>query len=160
MSKREKRFFHLVTMFTMSWSRAKPFFFCSTFQLYIHYGHYGHKKKKLIFIAPLPWLRYDYEKLFFILLLRLVCKYLFTSHYVVNLSKKSPNDILSGKQWLLKNFPPQEFQWFTSRQGALKSNHCLKSHLQYDVKKLAVPGNSNLKAQQKKTVKNCYILFS
>ena len=96
MSKREKKVFSFSHYVHYVMVKSKTFFFA--FQLYIHYGYYGHKKKKLIFIAPLPWLRYDYEKLFFILLLRLVCKYLFTSHYVVNLSKKSPNDILSGKQ--------------------------------------------------------------
>ena len=35
------------------------------------------------------------------------------------------------------------------RKGALMSNHCMISHHRYDVEKLTVPGNSNLKVQHK-----------
>ena len=51
MIKNEKSFFQLFTKFTTPWSREKNFFFISVLYSLSH----GHKKKKLIFIALIPW---------------------------------------------------------------------------------------------------------
>ena len=93
----------------MSWSREKPFIF--------HLGttfNTSWSKKKNIFISSLLWLRYNYEiKWFFwfywdvrygnIFLHDLTSTY--CTHYVTNLSKKFPNNILPVKNICnLKNF--------------------------------------------------------
>ena len=96
----------------MPWSREKPFSF--------HLGttfNTSWSQKKNIFISSLLWLRYNYEiKWFFwfywdvrygnIFLHDLTSTY--CTHYVTNLSKKFPNNILPVKNICnLKNF----LQW-------------------------------------------------
>ena len=98
-------FFHLVTTFTTPWSREFFFFFISA----LHSPRHGHKKNKLIFIAPLLWLRYDHKKyLFLISLRRSLCKYLLTYHYVPNenVSKRHPpqKNMCNLKSFFLRNF--------------------------------------------------------
>ena len=96
----------------MPWSREKPFIFHlgTTFNM-------SWSQKKNIFISSLLWLRYNYEiKWFFwfywdvrygnIFLHDLTSTY--CTHYVTNLSKKFPNNILPVKNICnLKNF----LQW-------------------------------------------------
>ena len=117
---------NLVTTFTTPWSRVKKNFF-------FHYIHYamikrktfffisalrsicqGHRKKNLIFIAPLLWLRYVLFLFYWdvhygnIFLHDLTSTY--NVHYVNNVSKHFPNDILLGESMNnLKNFLSQEF---------------------------------------------------
>ena len=119
---------NLVTTFTTPWSRVKNYFF-----LFFHYIHYamikrktfffisalrsicqGHRKKNLIFIAPLLWLRYVLFLFYWdvhygnIFLHDLTSTY--NAHYVNNESKNFPNDILLGESMNnLKNFLSQEF---------------------------------------------------
>ena len=106
---------NFVTTFTKTWSIQKLFFFISALCSIRH----GHKKRNLIFIAILLWLRYDHGKniLFIfhwdvhygnIFLHDLTSTYY--AHYVTNLSKKFPNIILPGKNmcnW--KNCLSQKF---------------------------------------------------
>ena len=112
MMKREKRFFlfsHYV-YYTMI-ELEKSFF------LFSHYVHYTMiKRKKVFFVSALNLLRHDHKKRngfllhhyldyatiikkypFLISLRRSLCKCLLRSHYVTNMLKKSPNDILPRK---------------------------------------------------------------
>ena len=121
---------NLVTTFTTPCSRVKNYFF-----LFFHYIHYamikrktfffisalrsicqGHRKKNLIFIAPLLWLRYVLFLFYWdvhygnIFLHDLTSTY--NAHYVNNESKNFPNDILLGESMNnLKTFFLRNFSW-------------------------------------------------
>ena len=93
---REKN--HLVTT---PWSREKRFSISALRSM-----RCGHRKRNLIFIALLLWLRYDHEKKYSFLF---HCDFhfgniflhdltsIYYTQYVANLSKKFPNDIFPRK---------------------------------------------------------------
>ena len=103
------RFIH--RWFTTPWSRVKKFFFsfshyvnCAmireTFVFFIsalHSLRNGLKNKKLICIAPLPWLRYDHKKNILFWFYYDVHHGSIFLHLTTLLTKKSPNYILPRK---------------------------------------------------------------
>ena len=114
----------IIIWLLLPWPRVKKFFF----HLVTTFSH-GHRKRILIFIAPLLWLRYDHEKKCSFFYFTCTFTMEMSSYMILHLpttlirhypSKNFPNDILPGKNMCnLKNFLSQEFQWsltwFTSR---------------------------------------------
>ena len=97
-------FFNSVATFTTPWSTEKCFCISALNSL-----RHRQKKKKEIFIAPLPWLFCNQKKYPFLTSLRhSLCSYLLTSHYVTNkkVSKRCPpqKNTCNLKTFFLRNF--------------------------------------------------------